>query len=245
LAFLPYLTSDHQLTPFRQHDQKNLYATSLEQTHVSSYKVTSPSSIEFAKSIKLDGACPGTFSSFGMVTLYDIALPPPSPYVLFGSWTCGVSLSVDATGTLERVVDFWPYTNSSGIHGLGLSVMGGRTIMYSADMLANTVWSHSIDTATGKATEIGRFKTRQGVRPRRITVHPKVHLAYLLTEAGNTLEVLSLSPVSGAALSSDVTYSLIPQGKISISFMSSALIEHSPILPFSHLRNQAKSDCFA
>ena len=144
---------------------------------------------------------------------FNIPLDSAPYHVLDASWACGMTLSVDETGTLDRVIDFWPYTNDSRVHGMALRRVAGKTLLYSADVTGDAVWTHSVNETTGKVTKLGQFKMpRTGVHPRHIAVHPKGDFAYVLTEAGNTIDLLRLDSTAQTVNADATSYKLVPDG---------------------------------
>jgi len=188
-----------------------MYGSSLDEARIASYRVASATSVELVKSISVDSACPGTANAYGMTSGFNLALDTAPYYVVDASWSCGMSISVDKTGALDRVVDFWPYTDNSRVHGLALRTVAGKTLLYSADVTGDMVWTHSVNTMTGEATELSRYKLpRAGVGPRHIAAHPTGPYVYVLTESGNTIELFPLDSNSGAVAADITSYKLVP-----------------------------------
>jgi len=183
---------------------------------IASYRVSNKTSVELAGSVKADGACPGTGNEYGMTSGFNVPLDVAPYHVLDASWSCGMSISVDETGTLNRVIDFWPYTNYSRVHGLALRRVADKVLLYSADVTGDTIWTHSVNATTGKATRLGQFKMpRAGVHPRHIAVHPTGEHAYVVGEAGNNLDLLPLDPTSHVVQADATSFKLVPDGMFS------------------------------
>ncbi|KAK3293698.1 Lactonase, 7-bladed beta-propeller-domain-containing protein, partial [Chaetomium fimeti] len=164
------------------------------------------------------GACFNTTSPFV------IAMPTPPYHVFTGSWpspeACGMSLSTSDTGTLTGVLDSWPYINASGIHGLALSpppnlnqsTTPQQQLLYTADLNGDLIWTHSIDLATGAATEVSRFPMAgtPGTHPRHLATHPNGARLYAVMEGDNSVAEYALDSRTGAVAAEVVRHSLIP-----------------------------------
>ena len=194
-----------------QHAKKNIYGVSVNSTRVASYAVTSPSTIELTRTVPFTGRCEGKTSVF-------VIAEDSAPYRVFSAqWpspnACGTSLSVDANGVVDKVTDSWNYASGSGIHGRAVAKRNGRQYIYSADLNGDIVWTHVVDDATGRVTEVGRLKMSQsGLHPRHLEVHPNGTYVYVLMEAANAISAFSLDTSTFAAANQSSTYSLIPQG---------------------------------
>jgi carboxy-cis,cis-muconate cyclase len=183
---------------------------SIQQQRVASYAVTDNTTIRLVKTVSSSGQCSGKSSAFVQPTFRE-------PYhVLVGSWpspnACGMSLTVHPNGTLNKVADSWRYGSQSGIHGLAIYEKEGQLLLYSADLNGDTVWTHSIDRSTGKATRVGQAKSpSSGMHPRHAAVHPSGKHVYVVMEADNSLVAYS-TDTSGAAARNVATHTLLPQG---------------------------------
>lgn len=194
-----------------QHAKKNIYGASLNVPRIANYRVLNATTLSLTRTIPASGACYNTTSAF-------VTAMPNEPYLAFSaSWPgpngCGMSFSVDANGTLTDVLDSWPYTNTSGVHGLALSPSNhsDKQLLYAADLNADTLWTHAINLTTGHATEIARYKLPyEGMHPRHIAAHPSGKYLYAVMEADNSLTQFTLNPTTGAVETDTLRYMLIP-----------------------------------
>jgi carboxy-cis,cis-muconate cyclase len=132
-----------------------------------------------------------------------------------------MSLSTSSTGALTGILDTWSYINTSGIHGLALSPPNTtplqnnsnapRQLLYSADLNGDLLWTHTINPATGRATEASRWPmTAAGMHPRHLAVHPNGAHLYAVMEVDNSVAEYVLDPSTGAVLRERVRHMLIP-----------------------------------
>jgi carboxy-cis,cis-muconate cyclase len=174
--------------------------------------VVDPTTLRLEKNITSEGACFNKTSAFVQGTT-------KAPYhVVMGNWpgpqSCGMAMTVHPNGTLDKVVDSWRYANESGIHGLDLWERDNQTIVYSADLNGDLIWTHSLDRSTGKVMEIGRVSApAPGMHPRHLAIHTKGKYIYVLMESDNSLVAYNVDSITGAANKNVTTYSLIPDGK--------------------------------
>ncbi|KAK4150802.1 Lactonase, 7-bladed beta-propeller-domain-containing protein [Chaetomidium leptoderma] len=194
------------------HAKTNIYATSLNESRIASYRVKNATEIELVKAIPASGACFNTTSAF-------ITAMPTAPYYAFsGSWpgpnSCGMSFAADANGTLTSVADSWSYVNTSGVHGLALSPndrKDGRQLLYSADLSGDLLWTHAINKKTGKVKPVDRFPmSASGMHPRHLVAHPNGQRLYTVMEGDNSVTQSELDPETGAVTKETIRHMLIP-----------------------------------
>ncbi|KAL2169384.1 hypothetical protein VTG60DRAFT_6090 [Thermothelomyces hinnuleus] len=203
------------------HAKKNIYGASLNTTRIASYRVLNETTVELTRRIEATGACANTTSPF-------VTAMPTEPHLVFSaSWPgpdgCAMSLSVSSTGALTDALGAWSYTNASAVHGLALAPTrgqqqqqrdgqasrrspgdggdgdGNRQLVYSADLSGDLIWTHSVDLATGRASEVGRFPAPEpGAHPRHLAVHPGGERLYAVLEAGNAVVEYALDRDTGA-----------------------------------------------
>ncbi|KAK5655199.1 hypothetical protein OQA88_6098 [Cercophora sp. LCS_1] len=192
------------------HAKRNIYGVSLNAPRISSYHVTSPTSLTLTRNSTASGACTNKTSAFIQ------AMPSPPYHVFSASWpasSCGMSLSVDWNGTLDKVLGTWTYPNGSGVHGLAFGEVRGETVMYSADLNGDSVWTHLVDKDTGAVEEVGRLKVMEGSHPRHLTVRSKAaRYLYVLMEADNSVGMFDLDAATGMAVTEVERFSLVPDG---------------------------------
>jgi len=141
-----------------------------------------------------------------------------APYYVFSvTWpgpnACGATYSVNTNGTLDKTVDAWSYAQESGAHGLAMGERDGQPILYTADLNGDSIWTHAIDRATGKAKEVSRLKmAKAGVHPRHVIAHPNGTRLYVVTEAENTIHQIDLDAKTGVAAKDSKSFSIIPDG---------------------------------
>ncbi|KAK1750373.1 Lactonase, 7-bladed beta-propeller-domain-containing protein [Echria macrotheca] len=203
------------------HAKKNIYGVSVNASSIASYRVTSPTSVELARSFPPTGVCTNTTSAFIE------AMTSPPYYVFSAAWPqpCGMSYSVDADGTLADVLDRWTYTPSSGVHGLALNEVDGQQLLYSADLSGDLIWTHAVNLTTGKVAEVGRLGVGgTGVHPRHLAAHSNGKYLYVVNEANNSLAQFELSPQRGEAVKESVRYRLIPEKENNTQYWSAEVM---------------------
>jgi carboxy-cis,cis-muconate cyclase len=177
-----------------------------------SYLVDNSTSLSFVRSVPVGDKCPGTKSSVG--SPYIIA-EQRTPFNVFGAptGTCGTAISVDAEGTLNKVVQAFKYGDRSQIKGMAMDPE--NKFLYSADEAANGIWTHRIsDEGTVKQVS---FTTAPFVNsaPRKLVVHPNGRYLHLICSRSNSVLVYAINsgPSSEKAplTYTGVSYSLLPQ----------------------------------
>jgi len=189
------------------HEKQNVYGASLNEARFGSYSILDPSSLRLDKSVQASSQCQKT-SAF--------ILPTPDGDVYSAAWpgpnACGLSLSTLLNGTLDKVTSTWQYSSESGIHGLASDP--SYTLLYSADLNGNSIWTHSIKRNGTQPTRLlNRFKLAKADRhPRHLVAHPGGKYLHVLMEAANELGQFSLDESTGIPIKETATYSLIPRG---------------------------------
>jgi carboxy-cis,cis-muconate cyclase len=147
-----------------------------------------------------------------------------SPYTVYGTpfggnAECGSVMSVDESGVLLKVIQNYTYKSTSGVHGMAMNA--NNSFIYSADDSANTLWTHSVDSTTGKLTFVSSLAgPATGADPRHVAVHPGGNYLYVILEGSNELAQYNIDQISGIPSFQNVTYSLIPSGATSSSYWS-------------------------
>jgi carboxy-cis,cis-muconate cyclase len=126
-------------------------------------------------------------------------------------------MSVDETGVLEAVIQNYTYFNSSGVHGTALSPDSG--FLYSADDTGNTLWTHSIDPATGKVALVTNLTApTTGADPRHVAVHPNGDYVYVVLEGSSQLAQYAVDESTGIPSLSGELYPLLKDGENATAF---------------------------
>lgn len=98
------------------------------------------------------------------------------------------------------------------MHGLALDPTG--EYLYAADDSGNAIWTYSIDSATGLLTQVSNISApTTGANPRHATVHPQGTYLYVVLEEANEVAQYSIDPTTHIPEFTNVTYSLINDGK--------------------------------
>ncbi|KAK1831958.1 Lactonase, 7-bladed beta-propeller-domain-containing protein [Podospora conica] len=197
------------------HDKKSLYGTSINATSISSYRVTSPSTVELVRTINATGNCFNTTSAFIQGTV----VPPYT--VISASWPgplwpaprgCGMSFAIDAEdSSLTEVLDTWAYTNNSSPHGIDIREVEGNTVVYATDLSADGVWAHSIDKPTGRAATLFHEQTEAKSHPRHLRIHPGGKYLYVLLESANAIIEYRVNEKTGVIVNQTSRWSLLPE----------------------------------
>lgn len=145
--------------------------------------------------------------------IFAVAATKP-PYNVYGTpfggvANCGGVFSVDDNGALDEQIQNYTYSSSSGVHGLALN--SDNTFLYSADDTANTLWTHSVDSTTGKVTLVSSISgPATGSDPRHVTVHPTGQYLYVILEGANKVAQYTIDQSTGIPSFENVSYSLLP-----------------------------------
>lgn len=110
--------------------------------------------------------------------------------------------------------------------------------MYTADMGAESVWTHSINHETGEITVVLEDKI-EGHEPRHVVAHPSGKYAYAMTEPTSSVIELSVDNSTGAATHTGAIYGIVPASK---SF-SSTTRKTSHVLRLSQMLMMYASRC--
>jgi carboxy-cis,cis-muconate cyclase len=141
-----------------------------------------------------------------------------SPYAVYGSsfsgtTDCGSVMSVNENGVLSEVIQNYTYKSTSAVHGMAFD--STNSFLYSADDTGNILWTHSVNNSTGELTLVSSIVGPvTGADPRHVTVHPADQYLYVILEGANALAQYSIDNGTGIPSFENVTYPLIPSGKI-------------------------------
>jgi carboxy-cis,cis-muconate cyclase len=163
-----------------------------------SYSITNATAIEHQATISAGGDCTAT-------SIFVVA-DDKSPYNVYGTFFasvkginagCGSVFSVDESGTMDTVIQNYTYfTNVSGVHGVALSP--DSQLLYSADDTGNTLWTHSVDRATGEVTALANLTgPSPGSDPRHVAVHPTGNYLYVILEGTSQLAQYTVDRQTG------------------------------------------------
>jgi carboxy-cis,cis-muconate cyclase len=202
-----------------QHDKKNLYGTSFTSASPAfvSYTLGSATDIIYNTTVALGGNCSSSKAIF-------VTAASESPYAVYGTpfggnAECGSVISVDENGVLSDVIQNYTYKSTSGVHGMAMNQ--NNTFLYSADDSANTLWTHSVDSATGELTYVSSVDGPvTGADPRHVAVHTKGQYLYVILEGANELAQYTIDQTTGIPSFENVTYSLIPSDVTSSLYWS-------------------------
>lgn len=118
-------------------------------------------------------------------------------------------MSVMPNGTLDAFSESWKYGVESGIHGLAWG--RGETVLYSADLNGDGIWTHDVGKDGGLQV-LGKFEVGRGRHPRHLVAHPRGRYLYVVMEKENTVVQYALDTDTGAPVDEVDSYSLIPAG---------------------------------
>ncbi|KAL5589352.1 hypothetical protein FOVSG1_011219 [Fusarium oxysporum f. sp. vasinfectum] len=170
-----------------------------------SYKVTKDLGLTYKGNVSLSSDCNN--ANF-------ITASSKSPFAVFGTPYGGgcptVAISVDKTGTLQKVFANATYNTKGGVHGTALSPK--NDFLYSADDMGNAVWAHSYDRESGKIEEVQYLAADEGSNPRHLTVHPNEKWVYVVYEEANSIAAYKRDTKTGKLEFRNETYSLLPSG---------------------------------
>lgn len=76
---------------------------------------------------------------------------------------------------------------------------------------------HSVDTTAGTVEQIQHIIAPEGSDPRHLTVHRNGNWVYVVYEAASTIAVYSRDNNTGLLTDTNLTYSLLPEGKFPAS----------------------------
>ncbi|KAH7323491.1 carboxy-cis,cis-muconate cyclase [Rhexocercosporidium sp. MPI-PUGE-AT-0058] len=230
--------SSHAWIAF-DHQKQNVYGASLSAKRISSYSVHPNATLRLDASLHATGACLDQTSAFVLPSSH----PPYFAYT--GSWAgpngCGMAISTRTNGTLSNVTQSWKYLNKSAIHGLAFGPQD--KLLYSADLSADRVWTHSIGE-DGMVSLVGKLDLpKAGMHPRHLAAHPDGKYLYVLMEHENTIVEYGLDKETGAPAKELKTYSLLPEGKKSSGYWSAeVMLSHSNRLLWASARANRDTD---
>ncbi|KAJ5684972.1 hypothetical protein N7536_007591 [Penicillium majusculum] len=221
LALLNNITTqDSHFWITLDHQKRNLYTTSVNSW--SSYAIETSDSLRHQKTLPLEGSFYGV--TFG------------------GKKSCGNVISVDHQGSLSRTTQSFDYQAGSGVHGLAIG--SNNDFLYSADDSGNSLWTHSINSDTGKVEFLDRIAApTRGSDPRHITVHPKGKFAYVIFEGTNKLALYIIDPKT-KTLAYTRSFPLIPPGYPNSEYWSDEIqlsYSHSYIWATSRSHRSSRS----
>jgi carboxy-cis,cis-muconate cyclase len=119
--------------------------------------------------------------------------------------------SINGDGTLKENIQNYEYAPNSGIHGMVFDPT--ETYLYSADLLANKIWTHKKDHETGLLTLVGSIDAPAPTdHPRWVEMHPSGNYLYTLMEAGNRLAIYVIDSQTHLPVFTQIAYPLILPG---------------------------------
>lgn len=114
------------------------------------------------------------------------------------------------------------------MHGLALAF--NDTVLYSADLTENSIWTHRIADGSGEdgkgngnvgqVEQVGRLQLQEGLGPRHLVVHPTGLYLHVIMETANELFTFDLDETThepGRAVS---VWNFLPGGALGPSFFS-------------------------
>jgi carboxy-cis,cis-muconate cyclase len=194
------------------YDKSALYAG--ERDGFASYAVENATSLTYRRSVALKGACGQQVPGFGSTFILPLLKAPFTVYgAPFGS--CVNSMSVEADGTLQDVIQNITLQSSSGIHGM--AVDPDSNIVYSADVSANGIWVHQVDRFTQNLKQLSFVSAPEAnAGPRHLIVHPNGQYLYVVMETKNEVAVYAINQgernEQKKITFTGLRYSLIPLG---------------------------------
>jgi carboxy-cis,cis-muconate cyclase len=195
------------------YDKSTLYAG--ERSGFASYQVLNNTALAYTNSINLPAAC-AEANADGIGSPYVLA-ELRTPFTVFGasSSSCGAVMSVDISGNLQNVLQSFKFRDGSSIKGMALDP--DNRYLFSADELANGIWTHSV-TTEGTVNPL-TFVTAPGRNrgPRHLVVHPDGKYLYVVMGGSNTVAVFAINNGIGSNRDplayTGLSYSLLPRGK--------------------------------
>ncbi|KAL2063145.1 hypothetical protein VTL71DRAFT_6217 [Oculimacula yallundae] len=211
--------SSHAWIAF-DHKKENIYGASLTAKRISSYSVHPNATLRLDASLHAAGSCFNKTSAFVLPSSH----PPYFAYT--GSWGgpdgCGMAISAHKNGTLSNVTQSWKYVAESAIHGLAFGPED--KIMYSADLSADKIWTHTVGD-DGLVKLVDRFDLpKEKMHPRHLAASPSGKYLYVLMERENTIVEYALDEKTSAPVKELKTYSLLPHGKNSSGYWSAEVM---------------------
>ncbi|KAI1394466.1 Lactonase, 7-bladed beta-propeller-domain-containing protein [Hypoxylon trugodes] len=198
------------------HDKKNLYGTdwNSESPSFVSYSVKDAQTIQYQNRLAGDANCANSKSIF-------VTSSPQAPYVVYGNYfysnaQCGTVMSVDASGSLQSVIQNYNYSDGSAVHGVSFS--NDFKFLYSADDGGNSIWVHDINS-DGTLDFKQRFEMPVNHSdPRHIVAHPAGEYAYAVWEGTSGVGMYYASPDTSDLYLMRPSFSLITDDDIASDF---------------------------
>ena len=126
--------------------------------------------------------------------------------------TYGSVYSVDSTGTLQKNIQNYFYSDKSAIHGMVFD--SSETYLYSADMWANKVWTHK-KNADGTLELVGSVDAPDTQdHPRWVAIHPNDKYLYALMEQGNNIAVYKIDEETHMPVYTGKSYPLLDENAL-------------------------------
>jgi len=161
-----------------------------------SYKVTSPKSIERNASHSLSGHPLASSATTNTRAIFILAAQKP-PYAVYGNpfydyaGYGNVYSTVPTTGGLAENIQNYTYDENSGIHGMVFDP--NEEYLYSADLRANKLWTHKKAT-DGKLTLIHQQSMPDAAdHPRWVEISQNGKFLHVLMEGSNWLAEYSIN----------------------------------------------------
>ncbi|KAK0750720.1 MM3350-like domain-containing protein [Schizothecium vesticola] len=162
---------------------------------------TSTINVELVRSIPETDKCFNKTSAF----VKGSVVPPYN--VIVASWPspdgpdpngCRMSLAAGPEdGSLSKLLDTWSYSNASAAHGIKIREIGGSTLVYFTDLVADALWAHKMDRLTGRAVVMFREQAEAGSHTRHPRIHPAGKYLYVLMEVANAITEYSVDEKTG------------------------------------------------
>jgi carboxy-cis,cis-muconate cyclase len=175
------------------HDRTILYGA--EENGWSSYRITSPTDIQFTNFVPTNSRCKNSATTRGD-TVIAVSKFPPYPVYGAGRSPCGAVISTRPDGRLDRIIQDISFESGSRIQGMVIDPQG--QYLFGADSSENGLWVHQINQATGKLdrSESIDFPIREA-GPRRVVMHPSGQFLYVLLQKMSQVAVFEFVPGSG------------------------------------------------
>ncbi|KAK7752883.1 hypothetical protein SLS62_005225 [Diatrype stigma] len=204
------------------HTKDIVYGASLNTSRTSQYELEldlAGNRAQGNSSLRLVGSAPNCGNQ---TSAYVVAASQRAPFNVYGvAWpgpgACGTSFSTSLSSPTTRAT--WAYGEESGVHGLALAF--DDTVLYSADLKGDSIWTHRIidskeeDTddeanGDGQVEQVGRLRVRDGSGPRHLAVHPAERYLHVVMETANELVTFDLDADTGEPRSQVSVHSVIP-----------------------------------
>ncbi len=136
-----------------------------------------------------------------------VTVDPGGRYLLTANYTSG-NVAVHPIGEGGRLIepsDLVQHSGSGpqadrqeGPHAHMITPTPSGDAYLAADLGTDTVYTYSLDTATGRLALLAENRMRSGNGPRHLVFHPSGTYFYLANELSNTVTVCSYDPATGA-----------------------------------------------